>query len=72
MIKRLEKPVVTFAKPFASDKEQNLVFTDKEKVETKFAFTYTIVVSSLEATSTRVDDNTDKQFLGFTINGGES
>ena len=66
------KAVVTFATPFASGAEQTLVSKNAQGVEKEFTFTYALEVTSVEASTTRVDDNTDKQFLGFTINGGDS
>ena len=66
------KALVTFKTPFASGVEQTLVFTDAESVKSSFKFTFNLEVSSLEATTSRVDDNTAGQFLGFTINGGKS
>lgn len=70
-----KEATVVFEKPFESGKEQVLKLTEKveggaDKV-TEFKFTFTLDVKSVEVTSDRVDDDTDKQFLGFTINGGE-
>lgn len=67
--KESEKVLVTFKNAFVSGQEQTLVFTDAEKVKTTFTFTYTFEVNSVETTTVRVDDNTDAQFLGFTVNG---
>ncbi|MED4988842.1 S-layer homology domain-containing protein [Parageobacillus toebii] len=70
-----KEATVVFEKPFESGKEQVLKLTEKVEGEadkvTEFKFTFTLDVKSVEVTSNRVDDDTDKQFLGFTINGGE-
>ncbi|MED4970387.1 S-layer homology domain-containing protein [Parageobacillus toebii] len=70
-----KEATVVFEKPFESGKEQVLKLTEKVEGEadkvTEFKFTFTLDVKSVEVTSNRVDDDTEKQFLGFTINGGE-
>jgi hypothetical protein len=68
-----KEATVVFEKPFASGKEQVLKLTEKvegqdDKV-TEFKFTYTLEVKEVVATTDRVDNDTDKQYLEFTVNG---
>ncbi|MFC4402621.1 S-layer homology domain-containing protein [Gracilibacillus xinjiangensis] len=66
------KVLVKFETSFASGEEQKITFVDVEGTETEFNFTYNFELTSLEATTSRVDNDTDGQFLEFTVNGGES
>lgn len=68
--------IVVFEKPFVSGQEQLIKFIEKVEGEsdkvTEFKFTFTLDIETIEATTVRVDDHTDKQYLGFTINDGQS
>ncbi|KXH84029.1 S-layer homology domain-containing protein [Sporosarcina sp. HYO08] len=71
-----KEATVTFETAVKSGAEQTLKFTEKVEGEAdkvnEFKFTYTLEVNAVEGTSERLDDDTNKQFLGFTINDGEA
>ncbi|WP_394141267.1 S-layer homology domain-containing protein [Cytobacillus oceanisediminis] len=63
-----KKATLVFEESFKSGEEQLLKVANDE-LTADVSFTYTFEVESVEATTVRVDDNTEKQMLGFTVNG---